>query len=457
MKIRKIFLIIACAFVSLGFANSNVVRASEGVPTINGDIVHVTSVSSPTPVETIQSNLTAYDEYDGDLTDSIYIVSDYYTPNKHILGTYEVTFGVSDSSNNETTLVVSVVVIDNIRPEISFPKLNEIEVNERIRLRGFFNSVSYVDVNKSDEVTWEEVDAYLRSIMIISDNYDPVEDLVVTVEHSFTMEYTNRNGNGGDIKYIVTDTSGNKREYQLLQILVDDIPPVIDGIDKYTKTYKDEILDMNYIRSNLTLTDDNPYQWTGMDPDPQNMILFIDSDNYSENFNIVGTHEIVFRANDLRNEVFFTVVIEVLDLDFPVFSYGEYFITVSEFVELSHQDLIDLLTSMGALSGGQNLSFSLDTYSSNKNAPGSYVMSLNAGSETLSLTINVVGEGLNEEIIEEEEIEEEIETENIGIFKRIGNFFTKAFNSVKTLFVNISNFFAVMFSFVSWMFNRSSL
>ena len=450
MKIGKILLIAVFALLTLGFINTQSVSAEEG-PEISGDVVYVTSVSEPTPIETIQTYLTAYDEYDGDLTEEIYVVEDGYTANNHILGTYDITFGVSDSSENETLLTVSVVVIDDIAPEISFPPADEIEQIERIGLDGFFNRVSYVYVNKSDEVTFEEVDTYLRDLMTISDNYDSFEDLTITVDHTFTMEYVNRTGYGGDITYIVEDTSGNISEYHLTQILVDDIPPEINGVDHYTKTYNDDLLDINYIKSNLEITDDDPYQRTGMDPNPTNMILFVESDNYSENYNIVGEYEIVFTAHDASgNDTYFTVIIEVIDLDFPFFSYGEHFISVSEFVSMSHQDLISLLSSMGAIENSESLSFTQDDYTGNENVPGTYTMALNTGTETLDLTINVMGEGSDEEEVGED-IEEEIEEEKIGFFRSVRNFFTNGFNFLGDIFSKIGNFFQTSFSFITWM------
>jgi len=86
------------------------------VPTFSGP----TTISKPSTsvllLSEIKAQLTANDAVDGTLTTSIVVVSDDYTGQGHVVGTYQIQFSVSDLSNNIAYHLITVNVYDNLPP-----------------------------------------------------------------------------------------------------------------------------------------------------------------------------------------------------------------------------------------------------------------------------------------------------------------------------------------------------
>ncbi|QVK17355.1 hypothetical protein KHQ81_10885 [Mycoplasmatota bacterium] len=85
-------------------------------PTFTGPLNIVKNSSETLTISDIQSQLTANDNKDGNITDSITIKTDNYTGRGHIKGTYTVIFEVKDLSNNVQTHTVTIEVMDDIPP-----------------------------------------------------------------------------------------------------------------------------------------------------------------------------------------------------------------------------------------------------------------------------------------------------------------------------------------------------
>lgn len=64
----------------------------------------------------IKAQLTANDAINGNLTASIIVISDNYTGNGHLVGSYAIQFSVSDASGNIAYHTVTVNVYDNLPP-----------------------------------------------------------------------------------------------------------------------------------------------------------------------------------------------------------------------------------------------------------------------------------------------------------------------------------------------------
>jgi hypothetical protein len=71
-------------------------------------------------VAQIQASLTAFDDYDEDVTGMITVQSDGFTTHCHQIGEYVVVFVVEDSSGNSTEKTVFIQVVDEIGPIIYF-------------------------------------------------------------------------------------------------------------------------------------------------------------------------------------------------------------------------------------------------------------------------------------------------------------------------------------------------
>ena len=86
-------------------------------PLINGPAEYVKDYNTPLTLSTIMSNLTATDNVDGTISNKIQIVENKYKGNESIIGTYTISFNVTDSSGNvSNTFNVSVKVEDNKEP-----------------------------------------------------------------------------------------------------------------------------------------------------------------------------------------------------------------------------------------------------------------------------------------------------------------------------------------------------
>lgn len=467
MKLFR-FLIIPVMMLMF-FFTSNLVKAEGGAPVITGDVVYVTSVANPSSVDTIKGMLTATDEYDGDISSSIYVIEDNYSLNNTVLGLYNITFGVKDSSNNLATITVTVNVIDNVKPMFSVVQQENYNSDRITVYKGMFGSPEFqcsnstiqymngyplcgstnVGAKASYNMSFEEVDTYIRQFLLPTDNYDSSENITLSIilnTYSPTEKVYN-------YRYLLTDLSGNKMTYMIQVSLEDDVAPILSGINYYTKGWKESLLNLEVIKNQLLYTDN--FSISSYDPNPTWGIITVSEDNYSANNNIVGSHEIIFEAHDYDgNYAYYTVTINVLDIDVPAFSFGEYIINVSEYVTLTHEDLVALLEAMGVVNT-QQLTFSSDTYTENADTVGRYSIVLLSGTEQLNLTINVIAD---EEPVDQEPIEEEIEEK--GFFDKISDFigsiwssFINLVNGFVQLFINIWNGIVKVYNSVTGFFN----
>lgn len=85
-------------------------------PTISGPTTIVKPNNTTMTVSSIKAQLTANDAVAGTLTSSIVVTEDNYTGKGHLVGSYTITFSVTDPSGNVGTHVVTVTVEDDIPP-----------------------------------------------------------------------------------------------------------------------------------------------------------------------------------------------------------------------------------------------------------------------------------------------------------------------------------------------------
>ena len=85
-------------------------------PTISGPTTIMKPNKTALTVSEIKAQLTANDVVAGNLTTSIAIQEDNYSGKGHLVGSYTITFSVTDPSGNTATHVVTVTVEDNIPP-----------------------------------------------------------------------------------------------------------------------------------------------------------------------------------------------------------------------------------------------------------------------------------------------------------------------------------------------------
>lgn len=340
-------------------------------PVISGQENFVTSVDDPKNVSYFQAFLSAYDETDGNLTNQIYIVTDNYTPNKAVLGKHKVVFGVEDSAGNETTFEAFINVIDNTKPVITG---NSTKVQ-----------ISYTQ-------TWN-INSF-KSTLVATDNYDTLTNADIFVK---TDGYTSNKTNLGTYTVVfgVKDSSGNEGTFSKQVEVIDDVAPIINGPTTLTKP-SNGTLTINEILDQLTATDEKEGNVTSS--------LKVIADNYTGKGNIVGSYTIVFEAEDSKgNAATHTVTVQVIDNIAPVFYIKDgVSIVLPQSVELTHQQIIDLLIASEQLpvGGTTTFSFPIDEYSGNSDTPGVYAMQVlakstngNEYSHTFGITVMEDEEG----------------------------------------------------------------
>lgn len=343
----------------------------DGEPVLTGDSAFVTNVDSPMSVEDIQSHISAIDETDGDLTSQIVIKSDNYTANKHKVGEWHLIFGVSDSSANEVELDVTVLVRDVTNPEISGTNT----YNQSM--------TTLIDVNTT-----------IKNALTVNDNYD--SNLSITVDRdNYTASY-NIVGS-----YLVTyksiDNSGNEDLYDVTINVIDDVAPTFSGITTIVKN-NNETLSVADIQAQLTANDNNDGNITSN--------ISVKADGYTGNGHVVGSYVITFEVKDSANNITtYNVTVQVMDNIPPVFFVDNYFITVSESIVLTNQDIIDLLTATEQIVVNTQTQVMLlsNEYLGNESTIGMYAVSYKVSStdgneSTVSTIVNVVADDTSDNV-----------------------------------------------------------
>lgn len=179
-------------------------------PVISGNtnLVQV-SYTQTWSVSNFKASLTVQDNYDVLSADDIVIKSNTYQGNETVLGTYTVTFEITDSSGNKGTFLKNVKVIDDILPEFTGPETITSRINTML-------TVSYVkaQLTASDEKSGN----LTNRITLVEDNYSGKGHKKGT--------YT--------VKFSVEDNAGNTAYHTVTIVRVDSIPPkiyVVDGLN----------------------------------------------------------------------------------------------------------------------------------------------------------------------------------------------------------------------------------
>jgi len=170
-------------------------------------------------VSDVLALLSASDNYDLNISSQINLVEDNYTPYRDTVGTYTMTFAVSDSSGNETTYVQRIDVIDDDSPLIS--------------------GTGYIVIGYDETITMEE----LLSRFTVSDNYDSEESLHIIVESDSYSANKYILGTY-QVKISVTDSCNNKTEKIIYIEVVDEIGPIVYFDSAIIQTYTDQVLSL---------------------------------------------------------------------------------------------------------------------------------------------------------------------------------------------------------------------
>lgn len=315
---------------------------------ISGQENFVTNVDDSKPLSYFMNYISAWDNVDGDLTSSIYVVTDNYTANMSVLGAHTVTLGVEDSSNNESTFQFTINVVDITNPVISG---NSTKVQ-----------VSYTQTYN--------ISAF-KSTLVATDNYDSLTNTDIVIK---TDGYTANKTNLGTytIVFEVTDSSGNKATFTKQVEVIDDIAPMFSGPTTITKP-TESILTVANIKAELTASDVKDGNRTAN--------ITVKEDNYTGHGDRVGSYTVIFEVSDTKGNIAtHTVTVNVTDDIPPVWYIKDgASIVLSAGMSLNRTQIISLLEATGqiSVSSTSQITFFQDEYAGNEETPGVYMMGFN--------------------------------------------------------------------------------
>src|SRR5690554_2593469 len=157
---------------------------------ISGEAAIIGNVDDNNDIDYYLQFLTAWDDIDGDISDSIYVI-DYGDYSGAVVGSYEVVVGVKDSENQESIFEFTAVVADMVSPILVAPNLEQ-----TINAEQTFNFTTYL------------------ASLVKSDNYYDDNDITITIQSN---EYTANKSIPGTYEVVlrVKDPSLNYTDYIL--------------------------------------------------------------------------------------------------------------------------------------------------------------------------------------------------------------------------------------------------
>lgn len=422
-------------------------------PVFSGETAYISNVDAPVTESQIRAGLQAYDNVDGNVTSRITLVSDGYTANNQIVGTYDIKYSVKDNANNVAYLTVKVSVVDVTAPFLTdnaptLKRADQVLTN------------TYNDDHPLFGMTISQVLVYARSVGGSSlDHLTDNEILMVgflemVLESSGVWGFYDNTGSGvfftseweGNLffeiiknpfenktsfgpenyqgKFKVGDKYGNYSDvYTINYNYADLIAPTISGPNAYTSN-PNQKLSIENIKAGLQAYDNKDGNRTSS--------ITVKTDNYSDNYRNIGSHVITFQVADLSGNVAtYNVTVTVTDNQSPIFYVNDAFITVDESLNWSLDQIISHLSNIGQLPENVQAFYTVTT-TNYMAAPGEYEVTLSRNpdapdtlKETLRVGIRVQQSGETEEPIIDDDNQDEtpiVEQENES---KIKEFFEK--------------------------------
>lgn len=317
---------------------------------ITGEEHMVANVDDLVPLEDFLQYITAWDDIYGDISDQIYIVDDDgYEPD--VVGVYNVIFGVKDAEAQESTLEVSIHVVDIVAPVIS-------------------GVSTPVTISYQEEFN---VSAWLNSLTV-TDNY--YTGLTIQIKSN---TYSSNKTNIGTYQITVRsfDPSGNEGTLTRTINVVDGVGPVFTGPSTITTSVSEE-LTVSQIKAALAAVDDKDGNVTTS--------IVVDSDGLTGNATIPGTYDVVFRAEDSSgNQTFHTVTVSIVSAPPKFYLVDGSSIRLLPGANLTIEQIIQLL--------GFTEEYSLLSTNYDMNTTGHYTMTLSVDGQILTFNIFVLEDG----------------------------------------------------------------
>jgi hypothetical protein len=331
-------------------------------PVFNGETLYFLSdYDSPKSVDEIKSMIKAYDDVDGDITESIYISDNEYhdtsknIDNRKVLGEHSIKFAVKDSSDNIAEITIIVCVKDIAKPIITGPDTIKAEAG----------------VLLSEEE--------ILSKFTVNDNVDGNITDKLTIKGDYYSENFKKLGKY-NYEITVTDNQGNIATKAILIDVDDTTKPVFSGPTTISTTTTTTTT-LEEIKDKLTLTDSLDGNITSE--------ITVKNDTFTGNEKRPGTYTITFIGSDNKgNQAEHTITVIVSDEELPYFEVDGYFLNVSTYDNLTQEQIISILTSLGHLNGNE-LTVLLNEYEGNESKPGLYKLKIKQDDQVYLFQIKV--------------------------------------------------------------------
>ena len=390
---------------------------------------------APDSVSTIMSNVYAYDDVDGNITDRFQVVdtSREYAAilaNKWKLNVNEVLSAYDSNTLNEvitntitltktyvdaqfatyqsgtywynydndslealglTTPYKFLVYVGDTAGNYSFLEIN-VFINDVTAPYFHVSNVTSYDIGYKETF---DLNAWLATIVVF-DNYDDSVELNI-----ITDNYTANKTALGEYTVIVraTDDTGNFAEKTFYIEVVDNVKPVINGPEEIFKPLSGTMT-INDVKLRFTAFDEISGNVTSR--------ITVDVDNYTGYGHIPGTYYVTLRVTDITgNYEYYTFPIIVRDDIPPVIYVADgYFIQLSTAYSLTLEGIKNILVATGRLSIVATTTYTVlvDEYTGNESIPGVYTISIrfdstSGVSEVHSVSLNVVNTSLTDGVI----------------------------------------------------------
>lgn len=307
-------------------------------PEFSSSGAYITSYFDTTSIaDIVAEHVYAIDEVDGDISNKIIIIEDYYTGFTGVTGEYDVLLEVEDTAGNSAMFNLVIIVKDEVIPTIIGPDIIQVNIDNQY------------DVNSLLTSNYQFIDEYDGEIMytILNDQY--------TVNMQNLGVY--------DVTIEIIDSSLNRIERTVQFEVVDQTAPVLLSNSTIT-TDVDNLQAVNDILNSLSYIDNVD--------DTVDLILL--TDGYTGNEHIIGTYFIdIELKDDSLNSKFITLSIDVQDNVNPIIT-GPSEIDVSYTEHHSIQTLIDLFiySDNNTVISENHISIVNDNYSSAYDIVGQY-------------------------------------------------------------------------------------
>lgn len=226
------------------------------------------------------------------------------------------------------------------------------------------------------------VENILSHIRLIDNEDGDITSYIIVENDGYTA---NRNKTGTYQIYISgQDSAGNIAELTIHVLVKDVAAPIITSPmgDSIELSYTEKAVINQYIQY-LNVTDN----YDNVAP-----VIVIEEDNYSDNYDTLGSYDILFSATDKSgNTGYYTITAYVIDDVKPTFS-GPTSIMKGQNEILTLQDIKDQITCVDYIDGNLTLSVVEDNYTGNGSKVGSYTIIFEAtdnNANTATHTVNV--------------------------------------------------------------------